>query len=72
MLIRSASCLSLTGLIERSLLAGQRPSEKLPKGNQENNGCIPHHIVWDLPGDAENGIDRQLEKAVEVLLDELD
>ena len=39
--------------------------------NQENNGCIPDVIVWDLPGDAAKHIDRQLEKAVEVMLEGL-
>ncbi len=39
--------------------------------NMENNGCIPHHVVWARPGDAAKGTDRQLEKAVQVLLEDL-
>lgn len=38
--------------------------------NQENNGCIPDIIVWDEPGDVAKGIDRQLEKAIETLLND--
>ena len=38
--------------------------------NQENNGCIPDVIVWDEMGDAAKGIDRQLSKAVSVLLED--
>jgi tricorn protease len=40
--------------------------------NQENNGCIPDIVVWDEPGDAAQEIDRQLQKAVEVLMEELE
>jgi len=39
--------------------------------NQENNGCIPDIIVKEQPTDAFRGIDRQLKKAVEVLLSDL-
>jgi len=39
--------------------------------NEENNGCIPDVVVWDQPGDAAKGIDRQLEKAVQVLMEEI-
>ena len=39
--------------------------------NMELNGCVPDYIVWDQPGDVAKGIDRQLEKAVEVILSEL-
>ena len=35
--------------------------------DMELNGAEPHHILWPLPGDAARGVDRQLEKAVEVL-----
>jgi tricorn protease len=33
----------------------------------EQNGARPHHEVWPEPGDVAKGIDRQLDKAVEVL-----
>ncbi|GAB4330732.1 MAG: S41 family peptidase [Calditrichia bacterium] len=39
--------------------------------NMENNGAVPDVIVKDQPGDAAKKKDRQLEKAVEVLLQEL-
>lgn len=40
----------------------------LPTGeDMELNGAIPHHIVWPMPGELPAGIDKQLEKAVEVL-----
>ena len=39
--------------------------------DQENNGCIPDVIIWDQPGDAAREIDRQLKKAVEVLMESL-
>ncbi len=39
--------------------------------NQENNGAIPDYIVKVQKGDEANGIDRQLEKAVQVLLAEI-
>lgn len=35
--------------------------------DMELNGATPHHIVWPQPGDAAQGVDRQLAKAVEVL-----
>ncbi len=35
--------------------------------DMELNGAVPHHLIWPLPGDAAEGKDRQLEKAVEVL-----
>ncbi len=37
----------------------------------ELNGCQPHHVVWPKPGELETGIDRQLEKAVQVLTQEV-
>jgi len=40
--------------------------------NMENHGCVPDVVVWDQPGDADQHRDRQLEKAVEVMLSELD
>lgn len=40
----------------------------LPTGqDMELNGAVPHHIVWPTPGEMPAGIDRQLEKAVQVL-----
>ncbi len=39
--------------------------------DMELNGCMPHHVVWPKPEEWPNGIDRQLEKAVEVLLDDV-
>jgi len=36
--------------------------------DMELNGAVPHHIVWPEPGDSAAGKDRQVEKAVEVLL----
>jgi len=38
--------------------------------DQELNGCIPDVIIWEQPGDAAKGIDRQLQRAVEELLKE--
>ena len=44
----------------------------LPTGeDMELNGAIPHHIVWPMPGEMPAGIDRQLEKAVQVLKKEV-
>jgi len=41
----------------------------LPDGeDMELCGAMPHHIVWPKPGELPAGIDRQLEKAIEVLL----
>ncbi|MEN8150535.1 MAG: S41 family peptidase, partial [Planctomycetota bacterium] len=37
----------------------------------EQNGARPHHEVWPMPGDAAKGIDRQLDKAVEVLVSDV-
>jgi len=39
--------------------------------NMEGNGCVPDIIVEDQPGDVAKGIDRQLEKALEVILEEI-
>ena len=38
--------------------------------DEELNGCVPDVIIWDQPGDAARGIDRQLQRAVEELLKE--
>ncbi|MCP4848067.1 MAG: hypothetical protein GY899_08995 [Verrucomicrobiaceae bacterium] len=45
----------------------------LPNGeDMERNGAVPHHVVWPLPGELSAGNDRQLEKAVEVLLTDVE
>lgn len=36
--------------------------------DMELHGAVPHHIVWPQPGDAAQGKDAQIAKAVEVLL----
>ena len=33
----------------------------------ETSGAIPDIIIWPRPGDEAQGIDRQLDKAIEVL-----
>ena len=44
----------------------------LPNGeDMERNGAVPDHIVWPLPGELSSGKDRQLEKAIEVLLQDV-
>ncbi len=39
--------------------------------DMEKQGAVPDYIIWPQPGDMPKGIDRQLEKAVEVLLDDV-
>jgi len=39
--------------------------------DMELNGAQPDHILWPLPGELPNGIDRQADKAVETLLEEI-
>ena len=39
--------------------------------DMERNGCKPHEIVWPKPGELPKGIDRQLERAVEMLVEEV-
>ncbi len=39
--------------------------------NMEGNGCVPDIIVPDYPQDVEQGVDRQLERAVEELMKEI-
>jgi len=39
--------------------------------DMERNGCVPDHVIWPLPGEMPAGKDRQLEKAVEVLLEDV-
>jgi tricorn protease len=36
--------------------------------DMELNGAVPHHVIWPEPGDLPRGKDVQLQKAVEVLL----
>ena len=44
----------------------------LPNGeDMERNGAVPDHIVWPLPGEISSGKDRQLEKAIEVLIQDV-
>ncbi|RMF39897.1 MAG: PDZ domain-containing protein, partial [Planctomycetota bacterium] len=38
--------------------------------DMERNGCIPDLQIWPLPGELPRGVDRQLEAAVELLLEE--
>jgi Tol biopolymer transport system component/C-terminal processing protease CtpA/Prc len=40
--------------------------------DMERNGCVPDHLVEALPGELPRGVDRQLEKAVEVLAAEVE
>ena len=39
--------------------------------DMELNGAVPHHIVWPLPGELPAGKDRQIEKAVDVLSEDV-
>lgn len=39
--------------------------------DMEMNGCEPNVTIWPEPGELPQGIDRQLEKAVEMLLEEV-
>lgn len=39
--------------------------------DMERNGCIPHVVLWPEPGELPQGVDRQLEKAVELLIEEV-
>lgn len=39
--------------------------------DMELNGAVPDHIIWPLPGEMSSGKDTQLEKAVEVLLEDV-
>ncbi len=36
--------------------------------DMEMNGCVPDEVLWPLPGELPQGVDRQLEKAIELLL----
>lgn len=39
--------------------------------DMERNGAVPDYIVWPQPGDAATGKDAQIEKAVQVLTDDV-
>jgi len=39
--------------------------------DMEMNGAVPDHLVWPQPNDSAQGKDRQIEKAVEVLLEDI-
>ncbi|MFC1715981.1 S41 family peptidase, partial [Candidatus Poribacteria bacterium] len=39
--------------------------------DMELNGAVPDHIIWPAPGDMPGGKDTQLEKAIEVLLEDV-
>ncbi|MBI4881803.1 MAG: PD40 domain-containing protein [Planctomycetes bacterium] len=39
--------------------------------DMERNGAVPHHLLWPEPGEIPAGTDRQLRKAVEVLLEDV-
>jgi tricorn protease len=63
---------------QRTLMDGSRVSTPgrgwytIDKGiNLEGNGAVPDYLVEDLPGDIAEGRDRQLDKAIEVLLQRL-
>ncbi len=44
----------------------------LPTGeDMELNGAVPHFIIWPQPTEMPRGIDRQLDKALEVLSDDV-
>ena len=40
--------------------------------DMEMHGAVPDHIVWPQPGELPRGVDRQLEKAVQVLLSDVE
>ena len=40
--------------------------------DMELNGCVPDVIVWNQPGDIMAGRDRQVDKAIEVLLEDVE
>ncbi len=39
--------------------------------DMEMNGCEPNVTIWPAPGELPSGVDRQLDKAVEMLLEEV-
>lgn len=40
--------------------------------DMELNGCVPHFTLWPTPGDLSAGKDVQLDKAIEVLLEDVE
>jgi tricorn protease len=45
----------------------------LPDGqDMELNGAVPDHLIWPLPGELSSGNDKQLDKAVQVLLSDVE
>jgi tricorn protease len=45
----------------------------LPDGqDMELNGAVPDYLIWPLPGELPSGNDKQLDKAVQVLLSDVD
>lgn len=45
----------------------------LPDGqDMELNGAVPDHLIWPLPGELPSGNDKQLDKAVQVLLSDVE
>ncbi|MEM8732591.1 MAG: S41 family peptidase [Planctomycetota bacterium] len=40
--------------------------------DMERNGCLPDETVWPEPGELPAGVDRQLDRAVELLLSEVE
>jgi tricorn protease len=44
----------------------------LPDGNDmERHGCVPDVEVWPVPGERAAGVDRQLDRAIEVLAEDV-
>ncbi len=39
--------------------------------DMELRGCVPDEVLWPLPGELPGGVDRQLEMAVELLLEQV-
>ena len=39
--------------------------------DMERNGCLPHEVIWPKPSELPQGVDRQLDRAIESLLDEI-
>jgi len=39
--------------------------------DMELNGAVPDHVLWSAPGDLPRGVDAQLQKAIEVLREDV-
>ena len=39
--------------------------------DMELNGAVPHHVIWPHPGEMPRGVDRQLNKAIDVLKEDV-